>query len=68
MLTVHPHYVTDTAGEKVAVVLSMDEFRRILDELEGVEDVKLYDEAKAADESFVPIDDAFRLIELARTA
>jgi hypothetical protein len=58
MLTVHPQYITDTAGKKVAVIISMDESKTILDELD--------DAAKAANEPSVPIDEAFKLIEAKR--
>lgn len=48
MLAIHPQFITDSAGEKL-VVLPMKEFEIIMDELEDLEDVKLYDEAKKAD-------------------
>lgn len=66
MLTVHPQYITDTAGKKVAVIISMDEFKTILDELDDAEDIQLYDDAKAANEPSVSISEAFKLIEANR--
>jgi hypothetical protein len=65
MLTVHPQYITDSAGKKL-VVLPMKEFKTIMDELENIEDVKLYDQAKASNEPSVPIDEAFKKIEAKR--
>jgi len=65
MLTIHPQYITDSAGKKL-VVLSMKEFKTILEELENIEDIKLYDEAKASAEPSVPIDEAFKQIEAKR--
>lgn len=49
MLTVHPQYITDNAGKKISVVLSMKDFEAIMEELEELEDIKLYDEAKKED-------------------
>jgi hypothetical protein len=46
--------------------LSIEEYNTILDELEELEDIRLYDEAKAADEPSVPIDEAFKMIEAKR--
>ena len=49
MLTIHPQFITDTAGQKL-VVLPINEFDMILDELEDMEGVRLYDEAKKEDD------------------
>ena len=49
MLAIHPQYITDAAGKKL-VVLPLKEFDTIMDELEDIEDVKLYDEAKKNDD------------------
>lgn len=49
MLTIHPQYITDNTGKKL-VVIPQDEFETIMEELEDLEDVCLYDEAKAEDD------------------
>ena len=66
MLTVHPQYITDHTGKKLSVVLPVREFNTIMDELEELEDIRLYDEAKASGETSVPIDEAFKLVEAKR--
>jgi hypothetical protein len=63
MLTVHPQYITDEAGKKISVILPMEEFKNIIEELEELEDIRLYDEAKTLNEPAIPIDEAFRIIE-----
>lgn len=68
MLTVHPQYITDSAGKKISVVLPMKDFKAIMEELEELEDIKLYDEAKKSNEPSIPIDDAFKMIEAKRKA
>ena len=66
MVTVHPQYITDTQGKKLSVVLPLDEFKTIMEELEELEDIRLYDEAKSANEPSIPIDEAFAIIEAER--
>ncbi len=40
-------YVTDSNGEKIAVILPIKDYKKMMEELEDAQDVKLYDEAKA---------------------
>lgn len=65
MTTVHPQFITDTAGKKM-VILSQKEFDKIIDQLEELEDIRLYDAAKAKAEPSIPIDEAFKIIEAKR--
>ncbi len=66
MVTVHPQYITDTDGNKLSVVLGIHEFNSIMEELEELEDARLYEEAKADPDPSVPIDEAFKIIEANR--
>ncbi len=66
MLTLHPQYITDNAGKKISVVLPMKDFKAIIEELEELEDIMLYDEAKKSDEPSISIDDAFKMIDAKR--
>jgi hypothetical protein len=68
MLTLHPKYITDNQGKKTAVILPMKDFKAILEELEELEDIKLYDEAKNANESSYWAEDVFKRIEAKRKA
>ncbi len=63
MLTVNPQYITDNTGRKISVVLPMNEFKNIMEELEDLEDLRLYDAAKMSNEPSIPIDEAFKIIE-----
>ena len=57
-MTLHPHYVTDSNGKAVSVLLPMKEFKSILEDLE---DIKLYDKSKKNDDGVrIPMDEAFR--------
>jgi PHD/YefM family antitoxin component YafN of YafNO toxin-antitoxin module len=50
MATINPQFITDVNGEKLSVVLPLDEFEAIMEELDELEDIKLYDEAKRDDD------------------
>jgi PHD/YefM family antitoxin component YafN of YafNO toxin-antitoxin module len=49
MLTIHPQYIKDANGKKTLVILPAKEFDSMLEELEAIEDIKLYDKAKKED-------------------
>ena len=49
MINVHPQYIKDVNGEESLVILSVKEFDSIMEELEELNDMKLYDEAKNED-------------------
>ncbi|MBN8576190.1 MAG: hypothetical protein J0L66_04575 [Cytophagales bacterium] len=66
MLTVRPQYITDNSGKKISVVLPIKDFKAIMEELEELENIRLYDEAKESDEPSVPIATAFEMIEAKR--
>lgn len=50
MLTTAPKYITDDTGKRISVVLPIAEFQAIMEELEELEDIKLYDQAKEKDD------------------
>ena len=49
MIELKPQFITDSAGKRL-VVLSQNEFENILEEIEELEDIKLYDEVKRDDD------------------
>ena len=49
MITINPQFIKDANGKNSMVVLSINEFDIIMEELEELEDVKLYDEVKKED-------------------
>jgi hypothetical protein len=46
MITIHPQYITDNTGKKISAILPMKEFETLIEQLEELEDIKLYDESK----------------------
>lgn len=61
-----PQYIVDDKGERVSVILPIKEYEKLLEDLEELEDVRLYDEAVADNEPSMTIDEAFRQIEAKR--
>ena len=59
-------FVTDNNGNKLAVILPIKEYNKMLDELEELEDIKLYDAAKKGEQEFVDAEQAFKEIEKKR--
>ena len=59
-------FLTDEKGEKIAVVISIQEYEELLEELEDAEAIREYQEAKASGEVGVPWDEALARIERER--
>ncbi len=67
MLTIHPQYIKDINGNNSFVVIPAAEFDLLMEELDDIHDIKLYDEVKRHDSGErIAIDDAFKMIEAAR--
>ncbi|HMK26352.1 MAG TPA: hypothetical protein VK483_10005 [Chitinophagaceae bacterium] len=55
-MTLNPQFVTDKKGKKLAVQLSVKEYKFIIEELEMKEDIALYEKVKAdKNESYLPL-------------
>lgn len=66
MTNLHIQYIKDTAGQNL-VILPQDEFESLLSELEELQDIKSYDEAKKNDnKERIPMNDVFQMIEQKR--
>lgn len=49
MIAIHPQYINDINGNKSLVILPVKEFDTLMEELEDIEDIRMYDEAKKND-------------------
>ena len=57
-------FLTDKKGKKTAVLISIKEYEKLMRDLEELEDIRLYDEAKKNDDGLrISIDEAFKIIE-----
>ena len=66
MTLVKENFVTDAKGNKIAVLLPIKDYNKILGELEELEEVKAYDKAMARKQTFIPLNQALKEIEAAR--
>ena len=66
MLAIHPQYITDNTGKKISAILPMKEFKILLEELEELEDIRLYDESKNDNEPAIAKNKAMAMIEAER--
>jgi PHD/YefM family antitoxin component YafN of YafNO toxin-antitoxin module len=64
-------YVTDEDGKRVGVILGIEEFERIMDELEEIEDARMAAQARreieSGEDEFILWEQAKREIEEERT-
>jgi hypothetical protein len=56
-------YVVDETGNRVAVLIDIEEYQKVLEALEELESINAYDEAKAADDEVVSLEQAIQEIE-----
>lgn len=63
MMPVHEEYLVDEAGNRRAVVLPLEAWKQIREELEELEDIRAYDEAKAQPSEPIPFEQAIREID-----
>lgn len=67
MISVHPQFIKDTNGKKSYVILPAKEFDTLLQNLEELDDIRLYDQAKNEDDGErIPMEEAFKMIEAKR--
>jgi hypothetical protein len=64
MLSIKERFLVDENDNRIGVVLNMDDYRLILEELEELESIRAYDEAKASGEKAIPFEQA--LVEIER--
>jgi PHD/YefM family antitoxin component YafN of YafNO toxin-antitoxin module len=56
-------YVVDQTGNRVAVLIDIEEYQKILVALEELESINAYDEAKASNDEIISFDQAVDEIE-----
>jgi len=63
MQPVHPQYVIDENKQRKAVLLPIAEWEQVVDELEELDAIRAYDEAKDGSQDSIPFEQAMREIE-----
>jgi len=59
-------FISDDKGNKIAVILPIDEYQRICEVLEELESIRAYDTAKASKSEVIPFEQAIEEIEKSR--
>ena len=54
LLKIEPQYIIDKKGKKLSVVISIEQYKKMLEDMEEMEDVQLYDTVKARKEKSIP--------------
>ena len=63
MPMVNEGYVIDEDGARVGVILPIEDYRKLLEELEELESIRAYDAAKRSGDEVIPLEQAVREIE-----
>ncbi len=58
MVAVHPEYVVDENQKRKSVILPFEEWERIVEDLEELDDIRAFDKAKAGSQDAVPFGQA----------
>ncbi len=66
MATRKERYVVDGEGNRVGVLLDMEEYRELLEALEELESIRAYDAAKASRDEAIPLEQEVAEIERKR--
>jgi hypothetical protein len=63
MNTHEERYVVDKLGNRVGVVLDMEEYQKLLADIEELESIRAFDQAKTSGETPIPFEQAVSEIE-----
>ena len=58
MSAVKERFLVDEAGNRVAVVVSLEDYRQLLADAEELDAIRVYDAAKASGEAPIPFEQA----------
>lgn len=67
MVRMNENFVVDKEGHKIGVFLDIETYEHLVEELEELEDIRAFDEAKAAKDAAIPFGQAVQEIERERT-
>lgn len=63
---VEDRFVVDDTGKRVAVIVDIEQYQKLREAEEELEQIRAYDEAKLSGDETIPFDQAVREIEQAR--
>jgi len=56
MIAIKERYVVDETGNRISVILDIDDYRKLLEELEELECIRAYDLAKTSNDEVIPFE------------
>ena len=59
-------YISNQIGSKIAVILPIKEYQAMLDKVEELEDIRIYDEAKKRKSEPIQAKEAFEILDRKR--
>lgn len=62
-MKITPRYITDSDGNKTSVIISLKEYENLLKMADELEDVRLYDKAKAGPQFLREAEEVFKEID-----
>lgn len=62
MIPLHPQYVDDESQGTKSVLIPLNEWERIIEDLEELDDLRAYDAAKSEPDEAIPFEQAVREI------
>jgi hypothetical protein len=63
MLQLKERFIVDEHGQRIGVLLDIEDYQRLLEELEELEALRAYDAAKASGDEVLPLEQALAEIE-----
>jgi hypothetical protein len=66
MGAVRQQFIEDSQGKRIAVLMPIDQYNKMLEQLEEIDDIRAYDAAKAKEDEVIPFDKAVKEIEEGR--
>lgn len=66
MSIANERFIVDDEGKRTGVIIDMDAYRKILEDLEELESIRAYDAAKTSGDETIPFEQAIKEIEAER--
>ncbi|MGD0381922.1 MAG: hypothetical protein ABSA77_00275 [Thermoguttaceae bacterium] len=63
MIEIHPEYLVDDQNQKKAVLLPFSEWEQLMDELDELDDIRAYDQAKKNPSEVIAFEDCIRELQ-----
>jgi hypothetical protein len=63
MITLKEHFIVDENGQRVGVLLDIEDYRRLLEDAEELEAIRAYEAAKASGDEAIALEQALAEIE-----